>query len=451
MFVIATSKEKSLNPLISKSHLFGKYVALQSPDKVRRIAILEGLLRGQGNGLPLEDIVSRMEGYSVGDMEAFTRQTVENSIIRAIENNSEKSIEMQDFDQTFQSFKPLASSKARLDSSEVKWSSVGGMKQAKKMLVETLKWPTIYPQIFKASPLRLRSGILLYGYPGCGKTMLGSAVAKECGLNFISVKGPELLNKYIGASEKSVRDVFERAKSAKPCILFFDEFDSIAPRRGVDNSGVTDRVVNQLLTEMDGAEGLEGVYVLAATSRPDLIDPALLRPGRLDKAILCDMPSLEDRTEIIEAVSISIPIDPLISFQEIAERTDGFTGADLQGLLYTAQLDAIHDRMSKLEIPSTIKEDTSTEISFQVIQGEISEINIQDRIRELKEQSTSKQEASRVRQEPVVVKDTNLRKALQTTRSSILVEERFRLENLFARFAGKDATPEVVGKRIVHA
>ena len=157
--------------------------------------------------------------------------------------------------------------------------------------------------------------LLLYGFPGCGKTLLASAVAKECGLNFISVKGPELLNKYIGASEQSVRELFERASAAKPCVLFFDEFDSIAPKRyvifhqfmnrlltaphrGHDSTGVTDRVVNQMLTQMDGAEGLEGVYVLAATSRPDLIDSALLRPGRLDKALLCNMPTVEERKEV---------------------------------------------------------------------------------------------------------------------------------------------------------
>ena len=139
---------------------------------------------------------------------------------------------------------------------------------------------------------------MLFGYPGCGKTLLASAVARECSLNFVSVKGPELLNKYIGASEKSIRDLFERAKAAKPCVLFFDEFDSIAPRRGHDSTGVTDRIVNQLLTEMDGAEGLDGVYVLAATSRPDLIDPALLRPGRLDKSIICGVPNESERLEV---------------------------------------------------------------------------------------------------------------------------------------------------------
>lgn len=179
--------------------------------------------------------------------------------------------------------------------------------------------------------------------------MLASAVAGECGLNFISVKGPEILNKYIGASEKSVRDLFDRAEAARPCVLFFDEFDSIAPKRGHDSTGVTDRVVNQLLTQMDGAEGLSGVYVLAATSRPDLIDPALLRPGRLDKSLICDLPTYEDRIDILRALGKKLKLShevldgPEGGLREIARRTEGYSGADLQALVSNAQLEAIHD------------------------------------------------------------------------------------------------------------
>ena len=263
--------------------------------------------------------------------------------------------------------------------------------------------------------LTLHDRLLLYGYPGCGKTLLASAAAKECGLNFISIKGPELLNKYIGASEKSVRDIFERASAAKPCVLFFDEFDSIAPKRsettlvslpmvgsdvyflssGHDSTGVTDRVVNQLLTLMDGAEGLDGVYVLAATrsgrlnihsssgthsyatsffsSRPDLIDSALLRPGRLDKSLLCNMPTKEERKEvrttnsrnllslsqrsflspplshphpffmqILQVHARKVPISPDVDFAYLADATEGFSGADLQALLYNAHLEVVH-------------------------------------------------------------------------------------------------------------
>ncbi|XP_042880852.1 peroxisome biogenesis factor 1-like [Penaeus japonicus] len=234
---------------------------------------------------------------------------------------------------------------------------VGGMGDAKKILEETLTWPSVYPNLFNNVNLRLRSGVLLYGPPGCGKTLLANAVTAYCQLNFISVKGPELLSKYIGASEQAVRDAFERASSAKPCVLFFDEFESIAPRRGHDSTGVTDRVVNQLLTQMDGVEGLSGVYILAATSRPDLIDPALLRPGRLDKCVYCPMPTEKDRKEILEVLSEDVDLGEEINWSEVASLTESFSGADLQSILSTAQVavaqEAFGDDLYKDIIPST--------------------------------------------------------------------------------------------------
>ncbi|EFQ35383.1 ATPase [Colletotrichum graminicola] len=223
------------------------------------------------------------------------------------------------------------------------------MTETRRVLLETIEYPTRYAPIFAQCPLRLWSGLLLYGYPGCGKTLLASAVAGECGLNFISMKGPEVLNKYIGASEKSIRDLFERAAASRPCVLFFDEFDSIAPKRGSDSTGVTDRVVNQLLTQMDGVEGLSGVYVLAATSRPDFIDPALLRPGRLDKSLLCDLPHLEDRVDILKCLCRKMKVAEELAAEldekltEVAARTQDCSGADLQALISNAQLEAIHE------------------------------------------------------------------------------------------------------------
>ncbi|KAL9040531.1 MAG: hypothetical protein Q9214_004449, partial [Letrouitia sp. 1 TL-2023] len=252
----------------------------------------------------------------------------------------------QDFSLALKGFTPASLRNVPLQSSTTTFASIGGLLSVRTILLETLQYPTLYAPIFAQCPLRLRSGLLLYGYPGCGKTLLASAVAGECGLNFISVKGPEILNKYIGASEKSVRDLFERAEAARPCVLFFDEFDSIAPKRGHDSTGVTDRVVNQMLTQMDGAEGLSGVYVLAATSRPDLIDPALLRPGRLDKSILCDLPTLDDRLDILQALSKKLRISDDVlknGLQEVARRTEGYSGADLQALIYNAHLEAIHN------------------------------------------------------------------------------------------------------------
>ncbi|KAJ4301071.1 Peroxisome biosynthesis protein pex1 [Kalmusia sp. IMI 367209] len=312
------------------------------------------------------DLAGQTDGYMPGDLVLLTSRARNEALIRSVTDSSSStsiSLTREDYTQALAGFTPASLRNVTLQSSTTKWDSIGGLHTTRQILLETLQYPTTYAPIFAQCPLRLRSGLLLYGYPGCGKTLLASAVAGECGLNFISVKGPEILNKYIGASEKSVRDLFERAEAARPCVLFFDEFDSIAPKRGHDSTGVTDRVVNQLLTQMDGAEGLSGVYVLAATSRPDLIDPALLRPGRLDKSLICDMPALEERIDILKAVTRKLHLTPSLlesgpegeNLREIAERTEGYSGADLQAVVYNAQLEAIHDVLGDTELGDPTK------------------------------------------------------------------------------------------------
>ncbi|KAL4807173.1 P-loop containing nucleoside triphosphate hydrolase protein, partial [Aspergillus unguis] len=304
-----------------------------------------------GRDVDFLDLAGKTDGFMPGDLVLLVARARNEALIRSVTESSDESkaitLGSADFDSAIKGFTPASLRNVTLTSSTTTFSNIGGLHETRQMLLETLQYPTKYAPIFAQCPLRLRSGLLLYGFPGCGKTMLASAVAGECGLNFISVKGPEILNKYIGASEKSVRDLFERAQAARPCILFFDEFDSIAPKRGHDSTGVTDRVVNQLLTQMDGAEGLSGVYVLAATSRPDLIDPALLRPGRLDKSLLCDMPNHADRADIIQAVSKKLLMsEEVVSrLDEVAARTAGFSGADLQAVVYNAHLEAVHDAL----------------------------------------------------------------------------------------------------------
>ncbi|XP_061428928.1 peroxisomal ATPase PEX1 isoform X2 [Lethenteron reissneri] len=249
----------------------------------------------------------------------------------------------EDLRAALRGFTPSSLCNANLhEPSGLGWDSVGGLAAVKQVLMDTVQLPAKYPALFERLPIRQQTGVLLYGAPGTGKTLLAAAVAHESGMNFISIKGPELLNKYVGSSEQAVRDVFKRAQAAKPCVLFFDEFDSLAPRRGHDNTGVTDRVVNQLLTQLDGVEGLHGVYVLAASSRPDLIDPALLRPGRLDQTLFCPPPSLEERLEILHVLSRPLVLAEDACLQPVAEQTVGFTGADLKALLYNAQMEAIN-------------------------------------------------------------------------------------------------------------
>lgn len=401
VILLATSQSKeSLNSVIVGGHLVRRIVNLKAPNKDARKQILAALVdlgnEPASNGarqhsrssstddgtawmdgappespgvsvaaggfaadrdLDLLDLAGQTDGYMPGDLVLLVSRARGEALIRSLEGSRDTAdtratLQKGDFQKALKGFTPATLRNVTLQSSKTSFDSIGGLHETRKILLETLQYPTTYAPIFAQCPLRLRSGLLLYGYPGCGKTLLASAVAGECGLNFISVKGPEILNKYIGASEKSVRDLFERAESARPCILFFDEFDSIAPKRGHDSTGVTDRVVNQLLTQMDGAEGLTGVYVLAATSRPDLIDPALLRPGRLDKSLICDLPDLEDRLDILRALSKKLNISPGVlaadntsdqSLLEIAHRTGGYSGADLQAVVYNAHLEAIHD------------------------------------------------------------------------------------------------------------
>ncbi|KAI5640640.1 ATPase family associated with various cellular activities (AAA) domain-containing protein [Phthorimaea operculella] len=221
------------------------------------------------------------------------------------------------------------------------WGPVGGLEDVKQELTECIFWPIMYPALFPSQSC----GILLYGPPGTGKSHIGSCLAKLTNMNLIAVKGPELLSKYIGQSEKAVRDIFDKADMKRPCILFFDEFDSLAPKRGHDSTGVTDRVVNQLLARMDGAEGGARGPVVAATSRPDLVDPALLRPGRLQRHIYCAPPDQHGRYEVLKTLSSSVLIDEEVDLHQVADQTEGFSPADLKSLLVTAQLTRLEKQL----------------------------------------------------------------------------------------------------------
>ena len=231
----------------------------------------------------------------------------------------------------------------------IKYNDIGGLKKAKETLKEMLIWPAIYSELFSKCPLDPPSGILLFGMPGTAKTTLAISVAYESKINFISIKGPELLSKYVGNSEANIRNVFVEADTRKPCLIFFDELDSLAPKRGHDNTGVTDRVVNQLLTQLDGIETRKGIYVLAATSRPDLIDPALLRPGRFDKCVHCPMPSENERHEILNILINDLNVEEKIDFKFLARETENFSGADIKALLFNAQVLSIYRYMDEMQ------------------------------------------------------------------------------------------------------
>ncbi|CCU74888.1 putative Peroxisome biogenesis factor 6 [Blumeria hordei DH14] len=429
------------------------------------------------------DLASDTDGYMPGDLVLLATRARSEAIIRAVAENPKRTIFTiveicrEDFTSALKGFTPASLRNVSLQTSTTTFDSIGGLYTTRKTLLETLQYPTTYAPIFAQCPLRLRSGLLLYGFPGCGKTLLASAVAGECGLNFISVKGPEILNKYIGASEKSVRDLFQRAEAAKPCVLFFDEFDSIAPKRGHDSTGVTDRVVNQILTQMDGAEGLSGVYVLAATSRPDLIDPALLRPGRLDKSLICDLPSEEERIDILLALSKKLRLseEVLENLPEIASRTTGYSGADLQAMIYNSHLEAIHDILGNQEDLDVGKEskkrlngntDTAASDFIQFCYGreeerleteaharsqatkarihiekatiisKLSEIKLQNRQRKINAvyETDRRGIAPNVEKKHVMIEWQHIVKGLNSTKASISVSERERLAAIYREF-----------------
>ncbi|KAK9698166.1 hypothetical protein RND81_08G086300 [Saponaria officinalis] len=340
---------------LTASGRFNFHIQLPAPSTSERLAILRHEIQKhslQCSDDVLLDIASKCDGYDAYDLGILVGRTIHAAISRHLpshgsaEAHVRPSIIAEDFLQARQDFLPVSMrdiTNVAPDGGRAGWEDVGGLIDVRNAIKEMIELPSRFPNIFAKSPLRLRSNVLFYGPPGCGKTHIVGAAAAASSLRFISIKGPELLNKYIGASEQAVRDVFSKAAAAAPCILFFDEFDSIAPQRGHDNTGVTDRVVNQFLTELDGVEVLTGVFVFAATSRPDLLDAALLRPGRLDRLLFCDFPDKQDRLDILRVLSKKIPLADDVDLEAIAATTDGFSGADLQALLSDAQLAAAQE------------------------------------------------------------------------------------------------------------
>jgi len=260
----------------------------------------------------------------------------------------------EDYKKALMEVTPSGMREVYIENPDVKWEEVGGLSDTKRELQEAVEWPMKYPTLYDKLGHKMPHGILLHGPSGTGKTMLAKAVATESEANFISVRGPELLSKWVGESERGIREIFRRARQSSPCVVFFDEIDSIAPIRGAGaETQVTERVVSQLLTELDGMQDMHGVVVLAATNRADMIDPALLRPGRFDKIIQIPMPDKESRKKILEINAEEIPFekDPnspdYVNFSKLAEATDGFSGADVAAIANTAVSFVIHEHLDK--------------------------------------------------------------------------------------------------------
>ena len=357
----ATNRPNALDPALRRPGRFDREIEIGVPNKKGRLEILQIHTRGMplADDVDLERIASITHGFVGADIEALCKEAAIRALRRVIpeidfekekipaETLNKISVTMNDFMEALKDVEPSAMREVLVEVPSVKWNDIGGLKEAKLELQEAVEWPLKYSEIFERMDARPPKGILLYGPPGTGKTLLAKAVANESEANFISIKGPEVLSKWVGESERAIREVFRKAKQAAPSIIFFDEIDAIAPTRGsgAGDSKVTERVISQLLTEMDGLEELRGVVVIAATNRPDIIDPALLRPGRFDKLLYIPPPDLEARKEILKIHTRRKPLADDVNLDEIAERTEGYTGADLEAVCNTAVMLAIREHI----------------------------------------------------------------------------------------------------------
>ncbi|ABL78081.1 CDC48 family AAA ATPase [Thermofilum pendens] len=356
--IAATNRPDDIDPALRRPGRFDREIAFPVPDKRARREILQVHTRNMplAEDVNLDELAEITHGFTGADLAALCREAAMHALRRflpKIDIESEKipteilkelKVTREDFMQALKDVQPSALREVYIEVPEVHWDDIGGLEDVKQQLREAVELPLRHPEYFREMGIDPPKGILLYGPPGTGKTLLAKAVATESEANFIGVKGPEILSKWVGESEKAVREIFRKARQAAPCVIFFDEIDSIVPRRGQRfDSGVTDRIVNQLLTEMDGLERLEGVVVIAATNRPDIIDPALLRPGRFDRLIYVPPPDEKARLEILKVHTRRMPLAEDVDLAEIARKTEGYTGADLAAVCKEAALAALRE------------------------------------------------------------------------------------------------------------
>ncbi|MBN1236504.1 MAG: CDC48 family AAA ATPase [Methanotrichaceae archaeon] len=352
--IAATNRPNALDPAIRRGGRFDREIEIGIPSKNGRLEVLYVHTRGMplDESLDLLDIADATHGYVGADLYALCKEAAMRTLERALPDLDVKEdipveiveslrVTREDFQEALKKIEPSAMREVFVEVAEVRWDEVGGLEPAKQSLIEAVEWPLKYPEAFAAVGVRPPRGILLYGLPGTGKTLLVRALATESNVNFISIKGPELLSKWVGESERAVREVFRKARQAAPALVFFDEIDSIVPGRGSgSDTNVTERVVSQFLTELDGLVQLKDVVIVAATNRPDLLDSSMLRPGRFDRLIYIPMPDMGARKRILE-INLSRMAALDISVHWLAELTEDFSGADLEMLCREAGMLAL--------------------------------------------------------------------------------------------------------------
>ena len=362
--IAATNVPNIIDPALRRPGRFDREIEIGIPNAKGRKEILEIHTRN----MPLKDIdLKRISettyGYTGADITALTKEAAMHALRRLLpkikwkeeEKLSKEDLEKlvvskDDFDYALRIVEPSAMREVLIEVPNVQWSEIGGLEDVKELLRESVEWPLTRPESFNRMGITPPKGVLLYGPPGCGKTLLAKAVATESGANFISVKGPELFSKWVGESEKKVRELFRRAKQVAPTIIFFDEIDAMVPKRGQSyGEQVTEKIVSQMLTELSGLEDLHDVVILAATNRPDMLDPALLRPGRLDRQILVPAPDAQARMKILELKTKNMPLKG-VNLKTLIEKTDGFSGADLEALCREAAMQALRENKNAKEV-----------------------------------------------------------------------------------------------------
>lgn len=360
--VAATNIPNTLDPALRRPGRFDREIGIAIPDRPARQEILEIHSRGMplATDVDLERLAAITHGFVGADLQALCREAAMSALRRLLpdidfsqseipyEKLSALEVMEADYLEALSEIEPSAIREVFTEVPDVSWDDVGGLDDIKQLLIETVQWPLQYGALFAQIESRPPKGILVHGAPGTGKTLLAKAVAKESGVNFIAVKSAALLSKWVGESEKGVHEVFHKARQASPCIVFFDELDALTPRRGAEgDSRVVERVVSQFLTEMDGIEELKGVVVLGATNRLDIIDPALLRPGRFDITVELPLPDYASRLEIFRVHTRRKPLAPEVSLEDLAASTEGQTGADIEGLCRQATMVAMREFIEK--------------------------------------------------------------------------------------------------------
>jgi transitional endoplasmic reticulum ATPase len=378
----ATNRPSALDPALRRPGRFDREIEIGVPDKQGRYEILQIHTRGMplAEGVDLKKLSEMTHGYTGADVSALGRETAMKSLRRYLPQiNLEEErippsvlekmeVTMEDFINAYKEITPTAMREVYIEIPTIHWEDIGGLEEVKQDLKEAVEWPLKNPEIFTRLGIKPPKGILLYGPPGCGKTLLGKAVATESEANFITIKGPEIFSKWVGESEKAIREVFRKARMAAPAVIFFDEIDSLLPRRGLgfSDSGVSERVISQLLTEMDGIVTLEDVVVIAATNRPDMVDPAVLRPGRFDRLIYVPEPDEQSRTLIFKIYTKDMPLAKDVGMAQLATLAKNYSGADISALCREAAMYALRKDVNTKEVKTADFEEAKKRIGPSV-------------------------------------------------------------------------------------